>query len=81
MGMSDAKSEIEKISIHSSKSELKTATIRTTGSFLDVLTHVSEKMGISRQSSQTLKPSRIVWQLTKTARSLHFRLFMYQQTT
>ena len=63
MGMSDAKSEIEKINIHSSKSELKTATIRTTGSFLDVLTHVSEKMGISRQSFM----SKLIEQLSAEA--------------
>ncbi len=63
MGMSDARSEIDKISIHSSKSELKTATIRTTGPFLDVLTHISEKMGISRQSFM----SKLIEQLSAEA--------------
>lgn len=50
MGSSDAKSKIEKIGIDSSKGEVKTATIRTTAPFLDLLTHISEKMGISRQA-------------------------------
>lgn len=63
MGTSDAKSQIDKIGIDSSKGELKAATIRTTAPFLDVLTHISEKMGISRQSFM----SKVIEQLSAEA--------------
>lgn len=50
MGSLDAQNEVKKSGIDTSKGELKSATIRTTAPFLDLLTHVAEKMGMSRQS-------------------------------
>jgi len=50
MGSLDAQNEIKKSGIDTSKGELKAATIRTTAPFLDLLTHVAEKMGMSRQA-------------------------------
>lgn len=50
MGSLDAQNEIKKSGIDTSKGELKSATIRATAPFLDLLTHVAEKMGMSRQA-------------------------------
>lgn len=50
MGSLDAQNEVKKSGIDTSKGELKSATIRGTTPFLDLLTHVAEKMGMSRQA-------------------------------
>lgn len=50
MGSLDAQNEVKKSGIDTSKGELKSATIRATAPFLDLLTHVAEKMGMSRQA-------------------------------
>lgn len=50
MGSLDAQNEVKKSGIDTSKGELKSATIRGTQPFLDLLTHVAEKMGMSRQA-------------------------------
>jgi hypothetical protein len=50
MGLLDAQNEVKKSGIDTSKGELKSATIRGTQPFLDLLTHVAEKMGMSRQA-------------------------------
>lgn len=50
MGSLDAQNDIKKSGIDTSKGELKSATIRTTAPFLDLLTHVAEVMGMSRQA-------------------------------
>lgn len=50
MGSLDAQNEVKKSGIDTSKGELKAATIRGTAPFLDLLTHVAEKMGMSRQA-------------------------------
>lgn len=50
MGSLDAQNKVAKFGIDTSKGELKAATIRTTAPFLDLLAHVSEKMGVSRQA-------------------------------
>ena len=50
MGSLDAQNEIKKSGIDTSKGELKSATIRATAPFLDLLTNVAEKMGMSRQA-------------------------------
>lgn len=50
MGSFDAQNEIKKSGIDTSKGELKSATIRATAPFLDLLTHVAEVMGMSRQA-------------------------------
>lgn len=50
MGSLDAKNEIKKFGINTSTGEVKTATIRTTTTYLDLLTYISEKMGVSRQA-------------------------------
>lgn len=63
MGSLDAQNEIRKFGIDTSKGELKAATIRTTAPFLDLLTHVSETMGVSRQSFM----SKIIEQLSAEA--------------
>ena len=63
MGSLDAQNEIKKFGIDTSKGELKAATIRTTAPFLDLLTHVSETMGVSRQSFM----SKIIEQLSAEA--------------
>lgn len=63
MGSLDAQNEIRKFGIDTSKGELKAATIRTTAPFLDLLTHVSETMGVSRQSFM----SKVIEQLSAEA--------------
>lgn len=63
MGTFDAKSEIEKNGLGVLAGESKAATIRTTAPFLDVLAHVSERMGISRQAFM----SKLVEQLSAEA--------------
>lgn len=63
MGSLDAQNEIRKFGIDTSKGELKAATIRTTAPFLELLTHVSETMGVSRQSFM----SKIIEQLSAEA--------------
>lgn len=63
MGTFDAKSEIEKNGLGVLAGESKPATIRTTAPFLDVLAHVSERMGISRQAFM----SKLVEQLSAEA--------------
>lgn len=50
MGSLDAQNEVKKSGIDTSKGELKSATIRATAPFLDLLTHVAETMGMSRQA-------------------------------
>ena len=50
MGSLDAQNEVKKSGIDTSKGELKSATIRATAPLLDLLTHVAEKMGMSRQA-------------------------------
>nr|WP_181717815.1 hypothetical protein [Psychrobacter sp.] len=50
MGSMDAEHEVQKTGVDVSKGETKTATIRTSGAFLELLIHVSEKMGMSRQA-------------------------------
>lgn len=50
MGSLDAQNEVTKFGIDTSTGELKAATIRTTAPFLELLAHISEKMGVSRQS-------------------------------
>ena len=50
MGSLDAQNEVKKSGIDTSKGELKSATIRGTAPFLDLLTHVAETMGMSRQA-------------------------------
>lgn len=63
MGTFDAKSEVEKNGLGVLVGESKAATIRTTAPFLDLLTHVSEKMGISRQAFM----SKLIEQLAAEA--------------
>lgn len=50
MGSLDAQNEVSKFGIDTSTGELKPASIRTTAPYLELLAHVSEKMGVSRQS-------------------------------
>lgn len=50
MGSLDAQNKVKKSGIDISGGELKAATIRGTQPFLDLLTHVAETMGTSRQA-------------------------------
>nr|WP_181716684.1 hypothetical protein [Psychrobacter sp.] len=63
MGSLDARSQVEKFGLDTSKGEVKTATIRTTAPYLDLLAHVSERMGVSRQAFM----SKIIEQLAAEA--------------
>ena len=54
MGSLDAQNEVKKSGIDTSKGELKSATIRGTQPFLDLLTHVAEKMGMSSEFMKTV---------------------------
>jgi hypothetical protein len=63
MGSLDAQNEVKKSGIDTSNGELKSATIRTTAPFLDLLTHVAEKMGTSRQAFM----SKLVEQMASEA--------------
>lgn len=63
MGSLDAQNEVKKSGIDTSNGELKAATIRTAGPLLDLLTHVAEKMGMSRQAFM----SKLIEQLSAQA--------------